>query len=202
MEWTFTNIFKKALKTPPSFNTMFNMYMGLDSFKKGLKGNLSSLTKSAAPANNQQIVRELEAAHRYFNRATVPNVLLNLPRITTGLAGIATLGILGKHIADSYRAHTLSQDLEGLYKQLVEIEPDIKNYSKDRALRYLATLLEHSKELATKPRILASVLDRILPYPTFPFEQLTQLEKVSPYGKSIKTIADTMKGMSYASKLF
>lgn len=74
-------------------------------------------------------------------------------------------------------------DKDALLDQVKQFEPGLARYPADRVDDYYSLLLEYDPDLSQKPRILGKILLRLIPYPTFPYEELGRIKDI--FGKDI-----------------
>jgi len=194
------SLIKNFTKMPmeATLDSVFTVGSGYHPFMDALKGNHKELGRTAF--KTASAVTELELANKYLRKASIPGAITSLPTAIGAAAGALAFGALGHHFWKTIEPDVKGANVDDLYRKLSSIEPEITNYPKLKAKHYMEILLEHSKILSTKPRIFASILTRVLPFPTFPYEQLSNMDKITGADDAGRT-ANIVKGMSSAAKL-
>jgi len=190
---------KSSLKNPMHGKNLMRLAAVYEPITGALKGDFSNIKFASLSG---KALNALEKAELHLSKAQRPGAWLEAgANAVKGLTGLALLGtsayLMGKSIAPEFA----KVDIDKLYNKLRTLEPNITNYSENKAKEYLQVLLEHNKELMNKPRILSAILVRVLPYPTFPYENLDKITKVIGTSEQASTVSALSKGLSAAGNL-
>jgi len=196
----FQGVVKNFTKMPMrlGLGDVFNLSTAYHPFISSIKGKFNEVSSDAF--KTASTLDELELANKYLRKASLPGVITSLPNAVGATAGALALGALAHHFWKTVEPDIKSMDIDDLYKKLSAIEPEITNYPSSKAKHYMQILLEHSKALSTKPRIFAATLVRMLPFPTFPYEQLSNLDKITG-SDEIGRLSNLTSGMSSSVKM-
>jgi hypothetical protein len=125
-----------------------------------------------------------------------------------GKAMLPALALGGTYAYLHHAANPAPTNVDALYEDLKKIEPHIGDYPKSKAMDFLKVVLENDPTFANRPRTLGAVLSRLLPYPSFPYEELIKMkdlaglgapERAKMYAETGKNITDSMKNIATMS---
>jgi len=178
---------------------------------------LGSLKKTAAPnpgiaaeaipviaqfgnptASRDALMRKLETVGNFSSFLGAVKAVV--PLVGLGALGYSALNHLGA-VSPIGHKEMEGSELVKTMKELKDLNPQLGNYADSKIEEYLRIILESTPEITSRPRILAAVLARVLPYPYFPYEELQKITAVLYNKEQVGALGAYGKLLENASKI-